>query len=43
MDEEALASIYRTEGRLFAKLKSGRIAMKVINHYGDEAMRMFRV
>jgi hypothetical protein len=27
----------------FAKPKSGRIAVKVINHYGDEAMRVFRV
>jgi adenine-specific DNA-methyltransferase len=27
----------------FAKPKSGRIAVKVINHYGDEAMRVFRL
>jgi len=26
-----------------AKPKSGRIAVKVINHYGDEAMRVFRL
>jgi hypothetical protein len=23
--------------------KSGRILMKMINHYGDEAMRVFRL
>jgi hypothetical protein len=32
-----------TESRPFAKPKSGRIAVKVINHYGDEAMRVFRL
>ena len=42
VDEEAWASLYRTESRPFAKPKSGRIAVKVINHYGDEAMRVFR-
>jgi adenine-specific DNA-methyltransferase len=30
-------------GRSFPPPKSGRIAVKVINHYGDEAMRVFRV
>lgn len=29
--------------RAFAKPKSGRIAMKVINHLGDEVMKVFRV
>ena len=29
--------------RPFAPPKSGRIAVKVINHYGDEALRVFRV
>ena len=27
----------------FGKLKSGRIAVKVINHLGDEVMKVFRV
>ena len=26
-----------------ARPRSGRIAVKVINHYGDEAMRVFRI
>lgn len=39
----AWASLYRTESRPFAKPKSGQIAVKVINHYGDEAMRVFRL
>lgn len=43
VDEDAWASLYRTEGRLFVKPKSGRIAVKVINYYGDEAMRVFRL
>jgi hypothetical protein len=28
--------------RLFAKPKSGRSAVKVINHLGDEVMKVFR-
>lgn len=43
VDEDACASLYRTESRAYAKPRSGRIAVKVINHYGDEAMRVFRV
>ena len=43
VDEDAWASLYRTESRPFAKPKSGRIAVKVINHYGDEAMRVFKI
>ena len=43
VDEDAWASLYRTESRPFAKPKSGRIGVKVINHYGDEAMRVFRL
>jgi len=29
--------------RPFAKPTSGRIAVKVINHLGDEVMKVFRV
>ena len=43
VDQEAWASLYRKESRPFAKPKSGRIAVKVINHDGDEAMRVFRL
>jgi len=43
VDEDAWASLYRKESRPFAPPKSGRVAVKVINHYGDEAMRVFKV
>jgi hypothetical protein len=43
IDEDAWATLYRTESRSFARPKSGRIAVKVINHHGDEAMRVFSV
>ena len=32
--------IYSTSSRLFLKPKTGEIAVKVINHYGDEVMKM---
>lgn len=43
VDEDAWATLYRAESRPFPPPKSGRIAVKVINHYGDEAVRVFRV
>jgi adenine-specific DNA-methyltransferase len=43
IDEEAWASLYRDVSRLFEKPTSGRIAVKVINHLGDEVMKVFRV
>ncbi len=43
IDENAWATLYRTESRPFPRPKSGRIAVKVINHHGDEAMKVFRV
>jgi adenine-specific DNA-methyltransferase len=43
VDEEAWASLYSKQSRPFAPPKSGRVAVKVINHYGDEAMRVFKV
>ena len=43
VDEEAWASLYRTVSRPFAAPASGRIAVKVINHYGDEVMKVYRV
>lgn len=41
VDEAAWSTLYATESRPFPPPKSGRIAVKVINHYGDEAMRVF--
>jgi len=41
IDEEAWASLHRTESRPFDRPDSGRIAVKVINDYGDEVMQVF--
>ena len=43
IDEEAWESLYSDSSRPFAKPKSGRIAVKVINHLGDEVMKVFAV
>ncbi len=43
VNEEAWASLNSDTSRPFEKPKSGRIAVKVINHLGDEVMKVFRV
>jgi adenine-specific DNA-methyltransferase len=43
IDEEAWASIYSTVSRPFDVPRSGKIAVKVINHYGDEVLKVFSV
>jgi adenine-specific DNA-methyltransferase len=43
IDEEAWATLYRTESRPFAPPDSGRIAVKVINDYGDEVLKVFEI
>jgi adenine-specific DNA-methyltransferase len=43
IDEEAWESLRSSTSRPFAKPKSGRIAVKVINHLGDEVMKVFSV
>ncbi len=43
IDQEAWATLHRDTSRPFKKPKSGRIAVKVINHLGDEVMKVFRV
>ena len=42
IDEEAWQSLRREVSRPFPKPASGRIAVKVINHLGDEVMKVFR-
>lgn len=42
IDEEAWATLNSDISRPFDKPKSGRIAVKVINHLGDEVMKVFR-
>ncbi len=43
INEEAWASLHSDTSRPFDKPTSGRIAVKVINHLGDEVMKIFRV
>jgi adenine-specific DNA-methyltransferase len=43
IDPEAWATLNRDTSRPFPRPKSGRIAVKVINHLGDEVMKVFRV
>ena len=43
INEEAWATLHSDTSRPFDKPKSGRIAVKVINHLGDEVMKIFRV
>ncbi len=43
IDEDAWASLHRETSRPFPAPESGHIAVKVINHLGDEVMKVFRV
>ena len=43
IDPDAWASLHSDTSRAFDKPKQGRIAVKVINHLGDEVMKVFRV
>jgi adenine-specific DNA-methyltransferase len=43
IDREAWESLYRTESRPFPRPETGKIAVKVINDYGDEVMKVFDV
>jgi adenine-specific DNA-methyltransferase len=43
INEDAWATLHSDTSRPFSKPKSGRIAVKVINHLGDEVMKVFRV
>ncbi len=43
IDEEAWSTLHSDVSRPFAKPESGRIAVKVINHLGDEVMKVLRV
>ena len=42
IDQEAWQSLRRKVSRPFPKPTTGRIAVKVINHLGDEVMKVFR-
>jgi adenine-specific DNA-methyltransferase len=43
INQEAWATLNSDTSRSFDKPSSGRIAVKVINHLGDEVMKVFRV
>jgi adenine-specific DNA-methyltransferase len=43
INEEAWATLNSDTSRAFSKPKSGRIAVKVINHLGDEVMKVFKM
>jgi adenine-specific DNA-methyltransferase len=43
INEEAWATLHSAVSRPFEKPQSGRIAVKVINHLGDEVMKVYRV
>ncbi len=40
IDESAWQALYSTRSRPFPKPQSGKIAIKVINHYGDEVLKV---
>jgi adenine-specific DNA-methyltransferase len=43
INQDAWESLHSDTSRPFEKPKSGRIAVKVINHLGDEVMKVVRV
>jgi adenine-specific DNA-methyltransferase len=43
VDEAAWASLYCTKSHPFDRPGTGRIAVKVINHYGDEVLKVYDV
>jgi adenine-specific DNA-methyltransferase len=43
IDEGNWESLHRTESRPFPLPETGKIAVKVINDYGDEVMKVFLI
>ena len=43
VDEAAWSALYSTVSRHFEPPESGKIAVKVINHYGDEVLQVYEV
>jgi adenine-specific DNA-methyltransferase len=43
IDEGAWSTLYSTRSRPFEKPPTGRIAVKVINHYGDEVLKVYPI
>jgi adenine-specific DNA-methyltransferase len=40
VDEATWYSLYSTKSRIFDMPQTGKIAVKVINHYGDEVLKV---
>jgi len=43
IDEAAWSALYSTKSRPFDPPATGKIAIKVINHYGDEVLKVYDV
>ena len=43
IDEAAWSTLYSNESRPFDNPKTGKFAVKIINHYGDEVMKVYEV
>ena len=43
IDEEAWSALYSAESYSFSPPSTGKIAVKVINHYGDEVLKVYKV
>ena len=43
INAEAWATIYSTVSRPFDPPETGKIAVKIINHYGDEVLQVYEV
>jgi len=41
INEESWNQMYTTKSRPFKKPETGKIAIKVINHYGDDLIKVF--
>jgi adenine-specific DNA-methyltransferase len=43
VDENAWSTLYSARSRAFQKPTTGRIAVKIVNHYGDEILKVYDV
>ena len=43
LDEAAWSALYSTTSRPFDTPETGKIAARVINHYGDEVLKVLEV
>jgi len=43
IDEAAWSALYSTVSRPFPRPETGKIAVKVINHYGDEVLKVYQI